>query len=235
MLEKVPRKFLQENPPAKSSKTYTTKIPDNSLQRGRANNFGATARTRGHSLGRGMFSPPKKLFYELRTLMRASPIQQCILSLLSKTMQLPNRGLPSNGMAKKTKEDFFREGRWSWFQAGVKECRAQSSVFDQRKTKGKQLKGKIVSAPFHTFWHFFTHSHTFSEFFRVFPPGLFLRIKGFTFTAVSVKRDEKRIKENKKIKTKPFCTLVVAHLPSSNLKRMTYRLYGGLYITVKRF
>ena len=40
--EKVPRKILQEkNPPgkspAKSSKIYTTKIPDTFLQRGRAN------------------------------------------------------------------------------------------------------------------------------------------------------------------------------------------------------
>ena len=49
----------------------------------------------------------------------------------------------------------------------------------QRKTKGQQLKGKIVSALFHTFGHFSTHFHTFSEFFRIFPPGFFLRIKGF--------------------------------------------------------
>ena len=52
-------------------------------------------------------------------------------------------------------------------------------VTKQRKTKGQQLKGKIVSALFHTFWQFSTHFHTFSEFFRIFPPGLFLRIKGF--------------------------------------------------------
>ena len=50
---------------------------------------------------------------------------------------------------------------------------------NQRKTKGQQLKGKIVSALFHTFWQFSTHFHTFSEFFRIFPPRLFLRIKGF--------------------------------------------------------
>ena len=35
MWEKVSRKILQEIP-AKSSKTYTTKIPDNFLQRGQA-------------------------------------------------------------------------------------------------------------------------------------------------------------------------------------------------------
>ena len=48
----------------------------------------------------------------------------------------------------------------------------------QRKTKGQQLKGKIVAALFHTFWHFSTLFHTFSEFFRILSPGLFLRIKG---------------------------------------------------------
>ena len=36
--KKVPRKILQENSLAKSSKIYATKIPDISLQRGRANN-----------------------------------------------------------------------------------------------------------------------------------------------------------------------------------------------------
>ena len=82
---------------------------------------------------------------------------------------------------------------------------------DQRKTKGQQLKGKIVSALFHTFWHFSTLFHTFSEFFRIFPPGLFLRIKGFYCCFSS-----KIIKENKKKKTKPFCTLVVARLSSSD-------------------
>ena len=84
--------------------------------------------------------------------------------------------------------------------------------FIQRKTNGQQLKGKIVSAPFHTFWHFSTLFHTFSEFFRILPPGLFLRIKGFYCCFSS-----KRIKENKKKKTKPFCTLVVPRLSSSDL------------------
>ena len=40
------------------------------------------------------------------------------------------------------------------------------SFFHQRKTKGQQLKGKIVSALFHTFWQFSTH--IFTHFFRVF-------------------------------------------------------------------
>ena len=44
--------------------------------------------------------------------------------------------------------------------------------FHQRKTKGQQLKGKIGSALFRTFWQYSTHFHTFSEFFRIFPPGL---------------------------------------------------------------
>ena len=81
---------------------------------------------------------------------------------------------------------------------------------NQRKTKGQQLKGKIVSALFHTFWHFSTLFHTFSEFFRIFPPGLFRRIKGFYCCFSS-----KRRKDNKKKKTEPFCTLVVARLSSS--------------------
>ena len=60
--------------------------------------------------------------------------------------------------------------------------------WNQRKTKGQQLKGKIVSALFHTFWHF-------SE--------LFLQ------DLELVQRDEKRTKGNTKKTTKSFCTLVV--------------------------
>ena len=37
--EKVPRKILQEIPPAKSFNIYTTKIPDTFLQRGQAKDF----------------------------------------------------------------------------------------------------------------------------------------------------------------------------------------------------
>ena len=54
----------------------------------------------------------------------------------------------------------------------------------QRKTKGQQLKGKIVSALSHTFWQFSTYFHTFSEFFRIFPPRLFLELRGFTAVLV---------------------------------------------------
>ena len=71
----------------------------------------------------------------------------------------------------------------------------------QRKTKGRQLKGKIVSAFFHTFFalfhassHFFTLFHTFSEF----SPRAILKIQAFFFT-------------------EPFCTLVVARLSSSKV------------------
>ena len=42
----------------------------------------------------------------------------------------------------------------------------------QRKTKGQQLKGKIVSEVFTLF-------HNFSHFFINFPPGLPLQNKGF--------------------------------------------------------
>ena len=57
----------------------------------------------------------------------------------------------------------------------------------QRKTKGQEVKGKIVSA---LFSHFFIllqslledfPQHTFSEFIRKFSPGLFLQIKGVLF------------------------------------------------------
>ena len=70
----------------------------------------------------------------------------------------------------------------------------------QRKTKGQQLKGKIDSALFRTF---FTLSH---PFFTLFPHDLFLKIKAFL----------KRAKENNKKKTKPFCMLAVARLSSSD-------------------
>ena len=44
-------------------------------------------------------------------------------------------------------------------------CSHLGHDISQRKTKGQQLKGKIVSALFHTFWHCSTH---FQGFFRVF-------------------------------------------------------------------
>ena len=75
------------------------------------------------------------------------------------------------------------------------EASQKSQDEDQRKTKGQQLKGKIVSALFRTFWHLSTHSHTFSE---LFPQDFFLEIRGFTFTTVLAQRDEKRPKGNKK-------------------------------------
>ena len=102
---------------------------------------------------------------------------------------------------------------WSWEKERNKENLEERKrdepsivVFNERKTKGQHLKGKIVSALFHTFWHF---PH-FPHFSRIFPPGFFLELRGFT--TVLVQREEKRIKENEKKKTKPFCTLVVARL-----------------------
>ena len=73
------------------------------------------------------------------------------------------------------------------------------SNYTQRKTKDQQLKGKIVSALFHTFWHFPTHFHTFSEFFL---QDFFLELRGFT--TVLAQRDEKRIKEIKKKRPNHF-------------------------------
>ena len=91
----------------------------------------------------------------------------------------------------------------------------------QRKTKGQQLKGKIVSA-LHTVWHFSTHFLTlFQSFSEFFLQGFFLELKGFS--TVFVQRDEKRKKQKRKKKTKPFCTLVVALLSSSDIFQGIFR------------
>ena len=93
----------------------------------------------------------------------------------------------------------------------------------QRKAKGQQLKDKIVSALFHIFWYLSALFHTFSKFFfffffsKFFLKDFFSEIRGFT--TVLVRRDEKRIKENKKKNTKPFCTLVRAE------KRLSKRVF----------
>ena len=68
------------------------------------------------------------------------------------------------------------------------------------KTKGQQLKGKIVSAFFTLFPHFSTH---FLTIFQSLSPRAFLKLEAFL----------KRIKR----KNQPFCTLVVANLFSSNV------------------
>ena len=57
----------------------------------------------------------------------------------------------------------------------------------------------------------FTLFQSFSEFVL---QDLFLELR--CFTTVLVQRDEQRIKENKKKETKPFCTLVVARLSTSD-------------------
>ena len=90
---------------------------------------------------------------------------------------------------------------------------AQIAVLSE-KTKRQQPKGKIVLALVHTFWHFSTLSHFLREFFRYLPPGFLLELRGFT--TVLAQRDEKIIKNKKQKNTKPFCTLVVARLSSSN-------------------
>ena len=72
-------------------------------------------------------------------------------------------------------------------------------VPQRKKTKGQQLKGKIVSALFHIFR---TFPHCFT-LFRNFSPRTFLTIKAF-------------LKDKKKKETKPFCTLVVARWSSSD-------------------
>ena len=67
-----------------------------------------------------------------------------------------------------------------------------SGNWNQRKTKGQQPKGKIVSALFRTFFAVFHTFYTSSEFFRIFPPGLFLELR--CFATVVVQRDKKTIK-----------------------------------------
>ena len=62
-------------------------------------------------------------------------------------------------------------------------CRKEKKTFLREKTKGLQLKGKIVS-------HFFA---LFSHFFRIFPPGLFPSKQ-----RVLTQREQKRRKNNKK-------------------------------------
>ena len=47
----------------------------------------------------------------------------------------------------------------------------------ESKTKGQQLKGNSALS-LYTFWHFST---LFQSFFQNFPPGIFLRIKGFYY------------------------------------------------------
>ena len=81
--------------------------------------------------------------------------------------------------------------------------RLKFSIPNQRKTKGQQLKGKIVS-------EIFTLFHNFSHFFIIFPPGL-STIK----QRVSAQWEQKRRKNKKNNGTNRCCTLVVACLSSS--------------------
>ena len=76
---------------------------------------------------------------------------------------------------------------------------------NQRKTKGQQLKGKIVQN-FHVFFF-----HKFSHFFIVFHQDFPLQNKGFYLA----QGERKRRKDNKKNRTNRCCTLVVARLSSS--------------------
>ena len=77
------------------------------------------------------------------------------------------------------------------------------ALLNQRKTKGQQLKGKIVS-------EFFTLFHNFWHFFIIFP-----RLSP-SKQRVLAQGEQKRRKDNKKKRANRFCTLVVARLSSSN-------------------
>ena len=66
-----------------------------------------------------------------------------------------------------------------WNSAELKSLGWHICRINQRKTKGQQLKGKIVSyffTSFRTFWHFLALFGTFSEFF---PQDFPLQNKGF--------------------------------------------------------
>ena len=73
----------------------------------------------------------------------------------------------------------------------------------QRKTKGQQLKGKVVSAFVTLFSPFFT-------LFIIFPPGL-----SPSKERVLAQGEQKRRKDNKMNRTNRCCTLAVARLSSS--------------------
>ena len=95
---------------------------------------------------------------------------------------------------------------WAW--------RFRSHLFFKEELKGNNSRAKSSRHFFTLFGTFSTYFHTFfqslSEFFL---QDFFLDLRGFA--TVLVQRDEKRPKENKKKKTKPFCTFVVARLSSS--------------------
>ena len=139
-------------------------------------------------------------------------MESLILMTTAKTvMQILNLN-PGGPPPKKKSRLKIHMVSWRW-NVDLKPRLFSKQRSSQRKTKGQQLKGKIVSALFHTFWHFPALFHTFSEFFRIFPPGLFLKVKGFYYSFSSKRRKEN--KREKKKKTKSFCTLVVARLSSS--------------------
>ena len=76
----------------------------------------------------------------------------------------------------------------------------------RRKLKGNNQRAKS----FQKVSHFFALFHTFSDFFRTFPPGL-----STSKQRVLAQLEQKRRKDNKKDRTNRCCTLVVARLSSS--------------------
>ena len=101
------------------------------------------------------------------------------------------------------------------------QCRPdiRSPLCNRSKKFKEKLKGDNQRAK--SSWHFFRFFGTFRHIFTLFQSfsesflqDFFLELKGFYYCFI-VRRDDKRPKENKKKKTKPFCTLVVARLSSS--------------------
>ena len=83
----------------------------------------------------------------------------------------------------------------------------------QRKTKGQQLQGKIVSEFFALFqWK--THFSHSSHFFRIFPPRTFpFKTKGFSSRRTKEKKDNKKNREQDKSMLYVSCCTFVLLTP----------------------
>ena len=102
---------------------------------------------------RSFFLPPMSIRQELES---CSPSPEHLLSGKTRCAKTNSLG-----------PDTFR---WEFRPLSIMVC---PGSFAHRKTQGQQLKGKIVSALFHTFSHF----STFSSPFQNFPPMTFLKIR----------------------------------------------------------
>ena len=102
-----------------------------------------------------------------------------------------------------------------WMSAGTSRRRlALWADFFSKKNQRATTKGQNRLG---TFSHFSTHFHTFFRVFRIFPPGLFLELRGFA--TVLVWRDEKRIKEKKESATCTLRSFYYGEIPACKFKK----------------